>query len=118
MATFTLKHGDTNPYLEVALKNPDGSNHDLTGSTSYKLHVRLPSGTTWTRDMVKQGVDAAGTLRYTWAAADWDVGNLPAPRSPYHSHQLPMEYEVIGGTSRMTFPNEGHDILHIRGDLA
>lgn len=116
MATFTIKRGDTNPWLEVALKNPDGSAHDLTGSTAWKLHIRINGTTVMTRDMVKQGADTAGVLRYTWATADWDV--LPSPRSPYHSREFPMEYEVIAGSSRMTFPNTGTDTLKVVGDVA
>jgi hypothetical protein len=116
MAIFRLKRGDTRPILEVALKNPDGSAHDLTGSTAWKLHIRV-NGTVFTRDMIKQGLDTAGVLRYLWVDADW-VAGLPAPASPHGKAELQMEYEVIGGTSRMTFPNGGHDTLIIVGDLA
>lgn len=118
-AIFNLKARDTRPILEVVLRNPDGSVHDLTGSTSWKLHLRTPtSATVITRDMVKEGLDTAGTLRYTWLSTDWNTGILPQPTSPYDSEELYMEYEVIAGTSRMTFPNDGHDLLKIRGDLA
>ena len=115
---FSLKARDTRPILEVALKNPDGTAHDLTGSTSWKLHMRTFGGTVITRDMVKEGADSAGVLRYTWVADDWNTGNLPIPASPYEIEELYMEYEIIAPTSRMTFPNDGHDLLKIRGDLA
>lgn len=118
MAIFTLKHRDTRPILEVVLYNPDGSVHDLTGATAFKLHIKDGS-TVITRDMVKQGLDTAGTLRYSWADADWTgTPGLPAPPSLYPQRDLPMEYEVVAGTSRMTFPNEGHDTLRILGDIA
>jgi hypothetical protein len=113
MAIFTLKSRDTRPILEVALKNPDGTAHDLTGSTAWKLHIRVNGSSVITRDMVKQGLDTAGILRYTWVAADWDAGALPNSEA-----MLKMEYEVIGGSSRMTFPNNGHDTLKIVSDLA
>lgn len=118
MATFNLKARDTRPILEVALTNPDGTAHDLTGSTAWKLHLWVDASTVLTRDMVKEGADTAGVLRYTWQATDWDAGNLPTPISPYGKQEIYMEYEVIGGTARMTFPNDGFDILEITGDLA
>lgn len=102
----------------MQLRNPDGSVHDLTGATAFKLHIKTSSTTSITRDMAKQGLDTDGTLRYTWTAADWDTGNLPIPDSPYRSKSCPMEYEVVGGSSRMTFPNEGTDILKIVGQVA
>jgi hypothetical protein len=118
MSIFTLKARDTRPILEVQLTNPDGSVHDLTGATGFKLHIRTSRSTIITRDMVKQGLDTDGTLRYSWATTDWDSGMLPIPTSQYHSKECPMEYEVIGGSSRMTFPNDGYDILVIKGDVA
>lgn len=118
MSTFSIKRGDTLPILEVALKNPDGSPHDLTGATAFKLYVRLNNSTVLTRDMVKQGLDTAGVLRYTWLSTDWDPGNLPTSIPQYRTKRLPMEYEVVSGASRMTFPNNGTDILEIQGDIA
>jgi hypothetical protein len=117
MAIFSIKYRDTRPVLEVALKNPDGSAHDLTGTTAWKLHIRLSSSTVMTRDLVKQGLDTAGVLRYTWVSTDWNAGSLPSV--PAHSvKEFPMEYEVLAGTVRLTFPNDGYDTLQIRGDLA
>lgn len=124
MGTFHLRARDTRPILEVGLLNPDGTPHDLTGSTAWKLHIKLPSGTVLTRDMTKQGPDTDGVLRYIWVATDWEPVNpadpkLPVPQSAYHTVELPMEYEVIAGsTTRMTFPNgDGHDKLQIRGEI-
>jgi hypothetical protein len=112
---FTLKARDTRPILEVALLNPNGTAHDLTGTTAWKLHVHVSPTLIVTRDMVKQGLDTAGILRYSWVAADW-VNALPVPTSDQQLDLL-MEYEVITGTARMTFPNGGFDTLRIRGDL-
>jgi len=111
--TFVLKRGDTLPILEVVLKNPDGSVHDLTGSTDWKLHVKLATGAVVTRTMTKQGADVLGTLRYVWVAADWNAGGLVGNLFDHH-----MEYEVIAGTNRLTFPNDGYDVLRILPDLA
>lgn len=122
MAVFELKHGDTGPILEAVLYNPDGSVHDLTGSTAWKLHIKVDDGVV-TRDMVKQGLDTAGTLRYSWTDADWTgTPGLPTPPTIYPVRECPMEYEVIGGTRRMTFPNGGYgasyDTLRIVADIA
>ena len=122
MAVFYLKSHDTKPGFEVVLRNPDGTVHDLTGSTTWKLHVQLPAGT-FTRDLVKQGLDTAGTLRYLWTPEDWAdhpsnvPPGLPVPYYKGGSIDLAMEYEVIGGSSRMTFPNSGQDTLRIKGDV-
>jgi hypothetical protein len=115
MGQFTIKAGDTRPILQVALKDPDGSAHDLTGSTSWKLHVRVSPSVTFTRDMVKEGADTDGVLRYTWVSTDWDPGNLPTPLTSFRTIELYMEYEVIGGASSgMRFPNARFDTLVIR----
>lgn len=115
MAAFALKANDTRPILEVVLKNPDGSTHDLTGAEEYYLHVRL-STHVFTRAMALVGLPAAGTLRYAWQASDWGDGGLPILYAPnYRCYD--MEYEVIGGSSRLTFPNTGHDQLCIAGEV-
>jgi len=114
MAIFTLKVRDTRPILEVALKSPDGSAHDLTGSTAWKLHVKLTDGSVITRDMVIFGAATDGVLRYTWVAGDWGAGGLPLNTAP---RDYQMEYEVIAGTARLTFPNDGYDTLHVVSDL-
>lgn len=128
-SVFYLKYRDTRPVLEVALKNPDGTAMDLTGSTSWKLHIKLNDGSTLMRNMVKEGADALGVLRYTWIATDWDavsaggtVGGLvvgPTKRvnGAGVNVEAHMEYEVIAGTSRLTFPNNDYDILRIIDDI-
>jgi len=113
MGTFVLKYRDTMPILEVVLLNPDKTVHDLTGATSYKLHVRLRDGGTITRTMTLQGLATAGTLRYQWLAADWtDI------TTPLVVGQHRMEYEVLGpGAARLTWPNDGYDELRVVDDL-
>lgn len=133
MGVFSLKFRDTRPILEVALKNPDKTPHDLDGSTSWKLHIRLSGGGVLTRTMVKQGADTDGLLRYSWIATDWDAvsaggtvgGLVVGPTIPLAPGQVEhrMEYEVISGTSRLTFPNggknisEAYDTLRIFDDI-
>ena len=121
MGVFYLKYRDVNPVLEVVLKDPDNSVHDLTGATDWKLHIWLSDGTKLTRTMTVFGAASNGTLRYTWVATDWDTGNLVAsPSLPLNPgvNEHRMEYEVIGpAPARMTFPNSTYDILRIVTDI-
>ena len=110
MATFYLKWGDTTT-LEVALKDPDTTAHDLTGDTLY-LHVLLNDGTTITRTM--SVTDAAGGVaEYKWVAADYTTAD---DKLAVGTHS--MEYEAVQGTDRQTFPNDGHDTLEVAEDIA
>ena len=106
---FNLKYRDTRPILEVALKNPDGSAYDLTGATITKLHIKRSDGTAVAKDMVVFGAATNGVLRYTWLSTDWSSDLIVG------QHQ--MEYEVVNGTARTTFPNDGYDLLKILTDI-
>lgn len=130
MSVFYLKRGDTRPILEVALQEPDPANpgkmraFDLSGATDFLLHVKLSGGATITRTMTPAGSLTAGVLRYTWTAADWDPLNAdgflvagPEYPPPQGTPEHLMEYEVVGGSSRQTFPNDGWDTLRIFEDL-
>lgn len=111
---FYLKARDTLPVLEVALKNPDGTAHDLTGADAVWLHIRIKgTGTVVSREMTVDD-DLGGVVSYAWEAADWD--DLPQPTYPNQAEHR-MEYEVMAGTSRLTFPNAGHDYLVITPDI-
>jgi len=119
---FYLKYRDTRPVLQVELLNPDGTPHDLSGSTNWKLHVKRPDGTVVTRTMTKVGLDTDGVLSYSWLITDWDdaTGLVVGPTLPFRpsSVEHTMEYEVIGPSpARMTFPNDGYDILRIFTDI-
>jgi hypothetical protein len=106
---FDLTFGDELPILEVQLLNPDGSVHDLTGSTAWQLRVKV--GTTLvTRDMFIQGDPTLGILRYQWQAAD----DAALPRG---SHR--MRYRVSRGTLTQTFParTTEADCLLVSDDL-
>lgn len=107
---FHLKRGDTTPVLERTLLNPDGTAHDLTGADNVFLHIELDDGTELSRTM--SITDAAnGVVQYSWLASDWDAGNLVVG-----IHQ--MEYEVVAGTDRASFPNDGNDFLQVAADIA
>ena len=113
---FNLKVGNTRPILQVTLKNPDGTAFDLTGITSRKLRILLSNGTVLERDMELDGTATLGKVMYTWLSSDWAANQLVAgPSLPLkpgeREHQ--MEYEMSGGSTVMTWPNDGHDILRI-----
>lgn len=120
MGTFYLKYRDTEPLLEVALKNPDGTAFDLTSSTAWELHIWLSDGTKLTRTMTVYGAATNGILRYQWLTTDWDTGNLVAsptlPLSPSDVDHR-MEYEVLTASGRITFPNDGYDVLRVTTDI-
>lgn len=138
MSVFNLKFRDTKPVLEVALLNPDGSAHDLTGATGVTLHIRLSSGVRLARPMSITDI-VGGIVQYAWTAADWGTGTTadldgsytvggliagPAlPLAPGKSEHT-MEYEVIGpGGARLSFPNggvvpaEAYDTLRVWSDI-
>ena len=113
MARFYLKYRDTRPTIEVALTDPDGTAHDLTGADSVTLHIWLrgSSSTVISRTMTINADPATGLVTYTWLATDWDTGKLVLG-----THR--MEYEVKGpGTERLSFPNDTYDKLLIVTDL-
>ena len=118
---FYLKFRDTLPVFEVALKNPDLTPYNLTGSTAWKLHIKLNTGTVLSRTMAIFGVATNGILRYSWVSTDWDTGNLilgPTPPLKPSQSEHRMEYEVLAaGGLRVTFPNDGYDTLRIISDI-
>lgn len=119
MGVFYLKLNDTRPVLEVALKNADGSAHDLTGA-SVKLLIKLNNGTFLSRTMAVAGNPTDGVAQYPWLPTDWDTGNLiVGPTPPFTPDDVDhiMEYEVTNGSSIQTFPNNGYDTLRIFTDL-
>ena len=109
---FDLTFGDELPILEVQLLNPDGSVHDLTGSTAWQLRIKVGATPTplVTRDMFIQGDPTLGTLRYQWQVADDAV-------LPRGSHR--MRYRVSRGTLTQTFParTTEADCLLVSDDL-
>jgi hypothetical protein len=122
---FYLKFGDTLPILKVTLLNPDGTPADLTGTTGWKLHVRKPDGSVVIRDMAIDGAPTLGIVKYIWTVADWDVLNVngylaagPALPLKQGEREHEMEYKVLSGTSRLTFPNTGYDTLRISRDIS
>lgn len=128
--TFWLKYRDTRPVFQVVLHDPApagglGPVHDLAGSTSWFMHMRLADGSKLKRTMTKVGVDADGTLQYTWVTTDWDAPSNPDADGSFQVGGLVkggarLEYEVLGPASaRLTFPNDesANDTLRITSDV-
>lgn len=120
-SVFYLKYRDTLPVLEVALLNPDGSPYDLTDADSAWLNIKLSDGTVLApRQMEIVAPPTSGVVRYAWLAIDWAADALvPGPTLPLQVGQAEhqMEYEVVDGVNRQTFPNDGNDILRIVQDI-
>lgn len=112
MGRFYLKHEDTRPILEVTLKDPDDTAHDLSGVTGVKLHIYLEDGSAVvSRDMVIDADPTTGIVRYTWLTTDWAADKLVEG-----THR--MEYEVLGpSTARLSFPNWRDHKLIVSADL-
>jgi len=115
MGIFYLKENDTQPILEVTLKNPDLTVHDPTGST-VTLNIWLSDGTKLTPKSMTIFNGAGGIVRYTWLTADWgSTGLVAGPSLPLapgvREHR--MEYQVDDGTDKITFPNNGWDTLRV-----
>jgi hypothetical protein len=126
-----LKQNDVLPILDVILRNPDGTVHDLTGSSAWKLLIQMPDGNKLIRTMTKVGADIDGHLRYVWVMTDWEAASAADANGNYTVGGLVvgpgrilangtyllgpkdvepfLEYEVRPGP--LTFPNDGMDIL-------
>lgn len=113
MAEFEMKRNDVFATLNVALKNPDGSPHNLAGASAVTLHIEVADGV-FTRPM---SVDDStnGLVSYQWVTADWSAGTpkLPTTRGAWR-----MEYEVTTPSGPHTFPTKGHDVFKLSEDLA
>lgn len=95
-----LKYRDTAPVLEVELLDSDGTAVDLTSADAIYLHIALEnSDVRIEREMDIEGVPTLGTVRYEFEDTDWEGDEAITPGL----HR--MEYEVVAGTSRQTYPN-------------
>ena len=135
MAIFYLKARDTRPIIEVTLLQPDGSVYDLTGVSSVYLHILMNDQTELRRAMVIDVDPTTGKASYTWLSTDWGtssvvgsgtdndpytVGGLfagPTPPLSTSDVEHRMEYEVVSGSLRLTFPNDSYDTLRIVDDI-
>lgn len=110
MSTFTIKQNDTSPSLQVSLTDSAGSAIDLTGATSIRFHMRLPSATAAKVDAAAAtvGASTAGVVKYDWSAGDTDTAGL-----------YQAEFEVTYSDSSIeTFPNGGYLLVNVLDDLA
>ncbi len=117
MGTFYLKENDTRPTLSVTLLDPDEVAYDLTSAVTIYLNITLSDGTAIQKEMVVDDDPTSGIVTYTWLEADWADGGLvisPSLPLPSRTNEHVMEYEVVGpALTRLTFPNDGNDILRI-----
>lgn len=129
-----LKFQDTKALGPITLKNPDKTVRDLTG-TGVTLFIKLSTGAYLSRPMTivnPPGID--GKVTYVPVSTDWDIGSggtgtkddpytigglilSPVPPLTSTDVQHQMEYEVLVGSSRVTYPDNGYDVLRIYDDL-
>lgn len=107
MDTFTIKSGDTQPPLEVALLSNELP-VDLTSATEVRLHLRATEGGPLLIDaaMTIVGSAADGVVKYQWVAGDTDVVGL-----------FYAEYVVTWATGEQTFPDDGYSLIEVTPGL-
>lgn len=79
---FLIKRHATRPYIELLVKNSDGTPFDFTGATEVLFSMKDEEGTLKIDSAVAEfdaGDPTLGKLRYTWTKADTDTeGNYNA----------------------------------------
>lgn len=108
MTVFRIKKGDLLPEFETTLVDNDGV-VDLTDGQSVKLILQKRNSNDSPMSLTAAFVDKSkGKVKYVWSSGDTDtIGYYDA------------EWEVtFSGSKKMTFPNNGHDIVEIYPDTA
>ena len=73
---FIIKRHATRPYVELIVKQKDGTAFDFTGATSVKFSMKNEEGTLVIDSAAAEFKDAdptLGRLQYKWASADTAV---------------------------------------------
>jgi hypothetical protein len=111
MSDFCYKQGDTLPEIQATLKDADGVAVDLTGA-AVMFHLRRWASTEVLIEEEAEIVSPAtsGVVKYT--LTEDDIALLT-----YGLH--PMEFEVtFSDESVLTFPNDSHLTLMVKGEIA
>lgn len=106
---FNIRQNDTGPTLDRTLTDSEGATVDITGATIV-FNMRDTNGTVKVNRAVATivGAGTAGTVRYSWVAADTNTTGL------YNG-----EFEVTFASGRIqTFPNPGAIRIQITDDIA
>jgi len=106
--TFYIKQNDTGPAMLATLQDASGNAINLVGA-SVRFHMRSVMGGNPVVDAAATVVNAAaGTVRYSWIAADTNtVGSYQA------------EFQVTyADASVETFPNDSYIAVEIIDDIA
>lgn len=105
---FSIKQNDTAPALIVAVEHDSDVPIDLTNAT-VEFHMRNV-------DTGEVKVDSAGTVHdvaQQQVRYDWIAGDTATPGT----YEMEFEVTFADGTVE-TFPNDGHDVLEIRSQIA
>lgn len=108
MATiFTIKRGDTLPFIEATLRSENGTPVNLAGATVL-FKMKKPGSNAVLINRACTITDAAnGVVRFAWQAGETDtIGNYSAE----------FEATFFGGSVE-TFPNDGYVTIRVVGDI-
>ncbi len=108
MATiFTIKRGDTLPFIEATLRSESGAPVNLTAA-SVLFKMKKPGSNAVLISRACTITDAAnGVVRFIWQAGDTDtIGNYSAE----------FEATFFDGSVE-TFPNDGYVTVRVVGDI-
>lgn len=106
MADLTIKQNDTWPPIEAVLSDAAGP-VDLTGAAVKLILKSAGAGSTVITGACTIVDAVAGSVRYTWLAADTASVNT-----------LNGEFEVTWGDGNVTtFPNDAYFSVEIKADL-
>lgn len=104
MSSFQIKQGDTSPAFQTTLTDPAGAAVDLTGNKGITFRMRRPGSSAYKVDAAATVVSPGdGTVRYVFSADDTDTDGVYL-----------AEWVVTNNDDSVeTYPNEGHDVVHI-----
>lgn len=106
---YVLKRGDRQSQFVSVLKDADGNPVDLTGKTVKFIMRQVSADTAKVSAAATPDPDQVanpGRVTYSPAAADIDTADV------YY-----VEWQVTSGGITLTYPNDGHEIARIVGDL-
>jgi hypothetical protein len=106
---FVIKRHATRPYLELSVKNADGTAFDFTGASEVLFSMKDEAGTLKIDGAAAEfdGALTLGKIRYLWVKADTDTEGE-------YSAEFDINYP---GSDTLTVPIEGDICVRIYTDV-